>query len=194
MLKIKKLIINFFIICCSTLFFVSCATIKTGTHYDEKYYFEGYKTFSWISKKPINKDEKGAVTISPLTLKKITDSIQTHLESKGYQHIDDNSLANFSLSYTVGSREKFTMDYFPMDYRHNWNWYWDGNHHTNDQWHIQSWTQGTLTIDIFDNKNKVPIWHGWAIKTVTNNDRKDPDHSIEKAVSKIFNDFPALIK
>lgn len=190
MTKTNKLTIKIFIICVSILFFVSCAGIKIGTHYDEKYYFKGYKTFAWISQEPINQNKNGSEKASPLTLKKITNSIQNHLQSIGYQYTDDTSLADFVLSYSVGSREKFTMDYFPHDYRQYWGWYWDGEQHRSSQWHVQSWTVGTLTIDIFDNKNKQPIWHGWATKTVTENDRKDPGDSIEKAVNKIFNDFP----
>ena len=92
----------------------------------------------------------------------------------------------------AGSRETLSVDSFPVGFRHDWGWYWYGNDHAFDQWHIQSWTEGTLTIDIFDNSNKEPIWHGWATKTVTTSDRKDPTEAIKLATAKIFHDFPSV--
>lgn len=191
MFKINHFLIQALIMCFSILVMTSCTGIKTGTHYDEKYYFDGYKTFSWVSENPIAQDENNAIKISPLTLKKIVQSIQSELESKGYQYTEDIENADFGLTYTVGSRAALSFDSFPLDYRQDWDWYWRGNLHTVNQWHAQTWTEGTLTIDIFDNRNKEPIWHGWATKTVSSSDQKNPTKSIKLAVSKIFKDFPS---
>ena len=192
MFKLNRFVIKSLLIYFSVMVLTSCVGMKTGTHYDEKYFFDGYKTFSWISKQPVIKGEDGIANIDPLTLKKIIQSIQAELESKGYQYLDNNDQADFGLTFTVGSREGLTVESFPVDYRHHWDWYWHGNFHTYNQWHVRSWTEGTLTIDIFDNSNKEPIWHGWATKTVSSSDRKDPTESIKLAVSEIFKDFPFI--
>lgn len=194
MSKINKIIIKVFVVSFSVIFFVSCASIKTGTHYDHDYYFKGYTTFSWVSKEPIDHDRNRLKNVSPLTLKKIVDSIQSELEAKGYQYVEDSENADFSLAYSIGSREMFTIESYPVYYRNDWGWYWSGRLHHVDQWHVRNWTNGTLTIDIFDNKIKEPIWHGWATKAVSTKDRRDPSNSIKMSVSKIFNDFPILIK
>lgn len=190
MFKLIQVAVKAFVICFSFMVLFACVGIKAGTHFDENHFFHDYKTFSWVSKQPISKVESGSLKISPLTMKKIVHSIQSELESKGYHYIADNEKADFGLTYTVGSRQEINMSSFPVDYRHNWGWYWYGNHHAFNQWHTQTWTEGTLTIDIFDNNNKEPIWHGWATKTVSSSDRKDPTDSIELAVRKIFKDFP----
>ena len=192
MFKINQSSVKALVSCFSVVALVSCAGIRAGTHYDEKYYFDGYKTFSWLSKEPIQNSENGTANISPLTLKKIVQSVQSELIDRGYQYTDDLDNADFSLTYTVGSREALSMNSFPVGFRHDWDWYWHGNYHTYNQWHVQTWTEGTLTIDIFDNNTKEPIWHGWATKSVTKSDRKDPTNSIKKAVGKIFKDFPSI--
>lgn len=192
MSKFSKSIMQFCFICLSVVFFISCASIKTGTHYNEKYFFENYKTFSWASKEPIVHDKSRALNVSPLTLNIIVASIQDELQEKGYQYVEDTENADFSLSYTVGSREVFSIESYPVFYRKDWSWYWSGRYHHINEWHVKSWTNGTLTVDIFDNKIKEPIWHGWATKAINKKDRKDPSESIRMAVRKIFDDFPSI--
>ena len=192
MIKLNQAAVKALIICFSFILLISCAGIKVGTHYDAKYYFDGYQTFTWLSKEPIQNSADGAINVSPLTLKYIIQSVQSELESKGYQYTNDLDKADFGLTYTVGSREALSINSFPADFRHDWHWYWHGNYHAFNQWHVQTWTEGTLTLDIFDNRNKEPIWHGWATKAITQSDRKDPKESINKAVSAIFKGFPSI--
>jgi hypothetical protein len=54
----------------------------------------------------------------------------------------------------------------------------------------QTYTRGTLVIDIFELEAARPIWHGCAGKTVTESDRRDPDQVIRDGVAGIFADFP----
>jgi hypothetical protein len=37
------------------------------------------------------------------------------------------------------------------------------------------------------------IWHGWATKTITASDRKQPDELIMKAVDEIFKSFTSVL-
>ena len=53
-----------------------------------------------------------------------------------------------------------------------------------------TYTRGTLGIDIFDLESARPVWHGWAEETVTESDRRDPDRVIREGVAGIFADFP----
>ena len=42
----------------------------------------------------------------------------------------------------------------------------------------------------FEMQTARPIWHGWAEKTVTESDRRDPDAAIREGVGMIFANFP----
>ena len=53
-----------------------------------------------------------------------------------------------------------------------------------------SYTEGTLGVDIFDEKTRKPIWHGWVTKIITDGDRENPSPAIKKAVEALMRAFP----
>ncbi|RLA27995.1 MAG: hypothetical protein DRR11_17365, partial [Gammaproteobacteria bacterium] len=61
----------------------ACATISTGSHYDETNNFGLYNTFSWIDENPYISDAS-TIRVDPLTQSKIQNAIQNQLEQKGY--------------------------------------------------------------------------------------------------------------
>lgn len=48
----------------------------------------------------------------------------------------------------------------------------------------------SLGVDIFDNETGRPVWHGWAMKTVTEQDRQNRGPTIEKGIAQLFAAFP----
>jgi len=64
----------------------ACATISTGSHYDETNNFGLYKTFSWIDENPYINDVS-TIRVDPLTQSKIQNAIQNQLEQKGYSFL-----------------------------------------------------------------------------------------------------------
>lgn len=173
---------------------VGCASIKTGTHTDQSVSINQYKTFSWITDDPMIIYSQKSMIVSPITKKYIKNSIVAALVNKGYQYLPTSTEADFVLSFSVGTREKMDMDYYPRSYRGHWDWYWQGDFHNTENWHVRTWTEGTLMIDIFDEQSKEPVWHGWATKVVTEKDRQKPSESINKAVTGIFEEFPVSMK
>lgn len=173
-----------------SLFIVSCSSIQTGSHSDESISIEKYKSFSWIAPDPMVAQNKNSIVVSPLSKKHIESAIKQALIDKGYVFRPTDDKVDFVISYSVGTRERVEVDSYPGLYRGDWSWYWQGEVHRSDKWHVQTWTEGTLTIDIFDNKLKEPVWHGWATKAVTQSDRQKPSDAIEEAIKGIFKEFP----
>jgi hypothetical protein len=167
----------------------ACATINTGSHYDETINFGAYKTFSWIGDVPYITDDSSA-RISPLSQSKIQSAIRSELEKKGYSFTDDRDSANFVVAYTVGTREKLQTTSYPVDYRGSWGWHVRGSYYYVRESTVHRYTEGTLGVDIFDGESKKPVWHGWAEKTITESDRKDPSSVIREGVAKLFLSFP----
>jgi hypothetical protein len=170
-------------------FLVACATISTGSHYDETTNFGAYQTFAWIDESPYISDES-TVRISPLTQSKIQQAIQAQLGEKGYSFIEERNNADFVLSYTVGTRDKIRVSSYPVGYRETWGWHVHGSYYYVRETTEHSYTEGTLGVDIFDGKSKKPVWHGWAEKTITESDREDPSSVIQVGVTKLFQSFP----
>ncbi len=167
-----------------------CATIQSGSHHDESATFDGYRTFSWMSEDPMIVGAGEGPPVSPLTQKKIVNAIDGELTRKGFVYTASREAADFVLSYTVGTRERIEASSYPSAYRGSWGWHLYGRYYYETEYVHRTYTEGTLGVDIFDGKTKQPVWHGWASKTISTSDRKNPAPSIDKAVMAIFEDFP----
>ncbi len=170
-------------------FLTACATISTGSHYDETTNFGAYQTFSWIDPVPYISDGS-ATRISPLTQNKIQQAIQTQLERRGYSFTENRENADFVVAYTVGTRDEIRVTSYPIGYRGSRGWHIHGNYYYIRETPVHSYTEGTLAVDVFDGKIKEPVWHGWAEKTITESGREDPSSVIEEGVAKLFQLFP----
>lgn len=167
-----------------------CATIRSGSHYDESAAFDHYRTYSWIADQPLIVGTGEKPPISPLTQKKIVDAIEAELARNGFVLAQNRESADFALSYTVGTRERIESTSYPHAYQGAWGWHLYGRYYYDTEVVHRTYTEGTLGVDVFDGKTKQPVWHGWASKTVSTSDRNNPKPSIEKAVSAIFEGFP----
>jgi len=176
------------IIICSGML-AACETISTGSHYDETTNFGAYQTFSWIDEVPyISYDSDDQV--SPLTQSKIMQAIQAQLQQKGYSFVEDRGNADFVVAFTIGTRDEIRISSYPAGYRGSWGWHVHGSYYYVREYTEHSYTKGSLGVDIFDGKSKKPVWHGWAEKTISDSDRKNPDPVIQEGVAKLFESFP----
>lgn len=168
---------------------LACASIKTGSHYNETVDFNAFQTFSWISEQPYILGDPD-VQASPLTQTIIQDAIKTELERIGYQYTEDSESADLVLAYTVGTRDKIRVDSYPVRFHGSWGWHIPGSHFYVRESTTHSYSVGTLGVDMFDNKSHMPIWHGFAEKTIRDADRANPTPSIREGVSQLFSNFP----
>ena len=53
---------------------------------------------------------------------------------------------------------------------------------------VQQYTEGTLSLDVYDRKTEQAVWVGWASKRLSRND--DSQKLINEAVSGILMQFP----
>ncbi|MEX0707375.1 MAG: DUF4136 domain-containing protein [Woeseia sp.] len=167
----------------------ACSSIRTGSHLDETNNFSAYSTFSWIADDPYIRSDTDLV-ISPLTQAKIQGAIRDQLEFKGYRYTGDRDEADFVVSYTVGSRETIRTTSYPVAYHGTWGWHVRGSDYYIREYEEHSYTEGTLAVDVFDGASKKPVWHGWAEKTITMSDRRNPDAVINDSVIKLLESFP----
>ena len=89
----------------------------------------------------------------------------------------------------VGARERVsvTSTPYPVAYRGAWRW---GRAYYNDV-DVRQYTEGRLAIDIFDAKEKRPVWHGYATANVSSaTDRAERQALLREAVTKILAEFP----
>lgn len=166
-----------------------CATISAQSDYDHEADFTRLRSFAWMTEPPVvvsNTD----MPISPLNLRRIKESIEGQLVAKGFVQAAPES-ADFVISATVGARDHIDRAVYPDPYRPVWRWdsrfYADG---FGTAVGVEMYTEGTLALDVFDERSKQAIWHGWATKRITNADIADASEPIQRAVEAILSDFP----
>lgn len=125
--------------------------------------FSAYRTYAWA-------DATAPQGMNPIAYQQIMADIEAQLSSKGYQKADPGDL---SLVMTIGAREKTDVTTWGR-----WGLRTD----------VYQYTEGQLSLDVFDTKTKQALWHGQATKSV--NPGKFKADKAAKAVAKLMKSFP----
>jgi hypothetical protein len=170
-----------------TLVVASCTSIRADSDYYDAADFVEFHSYTWVAESPLIRSESSRVNLSPLTIRRIREAIESDLAAKSFEIAATLEAADFAVSFTVGARDMITLDDYPPYYRGDWRWgypyYWP-------YVDVAMYTEGMLAIDIFDNATREPVWHGWARKTILQSDINDPAPTIDAAVRAILADFP----
>ncbi len=186
----------------ASLALISCATApRVFTDFDPQQDFSDYKSFSWISAEPITViGEQGP---NPLTIERLKHNVEQAIAAKGFQ-LSDKIDADFVVGLSVGARDKIevreveVVDYFGP----HWRW---GHDYFGVVYHPRGFTrtesiqreyaEGILSIDIFDNKRKSPVWHASASKRLTEAElRGESAESTKLAVEQMLANFPPQLE
>lgn len=181
----------------TALFLSACATVPNINYdSDPAQDFSSYRTFAWASGNPMI--AVGDHNVSPLVQKEIADSIRSTLTARGYNYVSDVNAADFAISYTVGARDKVSVDTYPdFFFRDRVNWAWGGQYFRSyrpvlpvDRTITRNYTEGTLSIDFYDVKRRSPVWHAAAKKRLTRKQLRGEEIDIRTDVQTILNGFP----
>lgn len=146
---------------------------KVDTDFDHHADFSGYKTFKWLRDPRIN---------NPIAKQRVMDDINKQLEAKGWQMVTGN--ADVSVVANAATQEQHTLNTF-YDGFPGWRWNWAGSTTTT----VDTYTVGTLVVDLFDSKTKQAIFRATATDTISDKQEKN-DEKIDKSVEKMFAKFP----
>jgi hypothetical protein len=169
----------------------ACETLNVGSDYDRAANFSGYHTFVLMPR-------QHAQVSNPLVVQRTEDAIRSYLVGRGYQYVNDPAQADFAVDFTIGSQERTDIRTYPAP----WGapgavgpggWWgspgWGGAYWGNTI-DVRQYTQGTLSIDVFDGQTHRPVWHGWAKKTLSQSDIDNSAGPIREAVAAVLAKFP----
>lgn len=158
--------------------------IGADSDYDSSANFTSYKSFGWLSDKPLLLTD--ATLTSPQFQGRAMDAIRRSLEAKGYRFEADVEQADFAVAFTLGTREQIRVNAYPTQYEGTWTW----GGPVPQAADVRNYTEGTLSIDLFDVRLRRPVWHGWATRTISYADRTNPSPVIAEVVDAILVQFP----
>ena len=199
----KKL--PFLIILLSLFAFSACKpTFKVTSDYDTKNDFTKYRTYKYIPQ-PFD-----TVTMEPLVplkrQRRIEAGIDLQLENLGYRYTEENPdfLVSFFVKIGQGTRQgggvhigvaapyAYTNPAYNMHYG---NQYYSGNPYTTSPYGwastrpaIESYSTGTLIVDIVDAKTVQLVWYGQASGEISS-EEKDAQRTIDRACGDVFRQF-----
>jgi hypothetical protein len=163
-----------------------CSSVSVHSDFNSSADFSEYRTFSYISSKPLLVADVAAV--SPLLEGRLMKITRAELAAKGYRYTDDRDAADFVISFTLGARDKIRINSYPSTYRGAYYGGWAAPYHSEVD--VRNYTEGTLALDLFDVKSKSPVWHGWAVNSITAQERANPEPLLKEIVGSILEQFP----
>jgi hypothetical protein len=143
------------------------------TDYDRNASFGQYKTYSWANVK----------TQDQLMVDRIKAAVNGALAAKGWTEVPSGGDASIVAIETT--REQQTLDTFYNGFGGGWRWGGFGDAITT----TETYTVGTLVVDIFDANTKQLIWRGSANDTLSDKSEKNIKN-LDKSVHKLFEHFP----
>lgn len=164
-----------------------CATnIDTFSDHDGQVAFGDLDTFAWIDEHPMVASSNIAA-VNPFLESRIQEAIQRELTSRGYRLVQEDTEADFVVSFSVGGRKELSVESYPVAYRNRWTW---GGAYIGESVSVEENTEGVLAIDFFSAQSRSPIWHGVARKNLTAAEQKLRGSIIKDAVAAILAEFP----
>ncbi len=165
--------------------------------------FSNFQTYAWITDKSlIARSDATSELGYPLNEQRTRAAVERELARKGYRKVSGTE-ADFVVSFTVGSRDRVRV----QQYYNNYGYSYHGYHHGFTRYgyagygypgygnygstaSVYTFTEGSLVVDIFDNRSKEAIWHGSASKRLSRKDKDNATQLIDQAIASLFIEFP----
>ena len=172
-----------FVLIGMTLVFAAASSAQqVKTDYDRGANFTQYKTYSWEHIK----------TKDPLDVDRIKSAVNAALAAKGWTQV--NSSGDVSIIAIEMTHDQKTLNTFYDSFGGGWGWRRFGGGGFGDGFGestttTDTYTVGTLVVDLFDAKTKQLLWRGSASGTLSNNSDKNIKN-LNKGAEKMFKNFP----
>jgi hypothetical protein len=148
---------------------------KVTTDYSKSADFSQYRTFMWI---------KEPHATNPLTSQRIVEDVNAALTSKGLTLVTAD--ADLCVAAHAATQKERTLETFYDGFGGGWRWRGGFGSATTM---VNTYTVGSLVVDIFDGRTKEAVWRGTSSKTLSGNPEKNAQH-LNEAIRKMFRNFP----
>lgn len=148
------------------------------TDFNPKANFAAYKTYYWEKANPVQGND--------LVNQRIVAAVDHWLTTKGWT-IAPPERADLAVAANVATQQSQTLNTFYSGSAWGYGG-WGGGGITTTT--VNTFTEGSMVIDLFDRASKQLVWRGTATATVSDDPKKNAK-TIQKAVEKMFkNKFP----
>jgi len=151
---------------------------QVKTDYDRGANFAQYKTYSWEHVK----------TKDPLFVDRIKSAVNAALAARGWTQVESGGDVSIVAIQVTTNQE--TLNTFYNGFGGGWGWRrFGGGGFGEATTTTETYTVGTLVVDLFDSRTKKLLWRGASSDTLSNNSDKNIKN-LDKGVEKMFRQFP----
>jgi len=169
----------------------ACTSLPVRTDINPNMSVANCHNYAFADEHVANTDQPSAFG-NPLNAERLRQAIEANMAAKGFQKTSDRKSADCVVGYAMGTRQVFD------DYYGNFGigWGWGGG------WGRRGWGGGVgfdgpyvrdetrISIDLFDAKSRVPIWHASVSQSVSDLTGPNAVEKINAAANAIFTKFP----
>jgi hypothetical protein len=178
-MKLHKVVLG--LVAMMVLFASAASAQQVKTDYDRSANFGQYKTYSWEKVK----------TKNALDVDRIKSAVDSALAAKGWTRVDTGG--DISIIAMEITHDQQTLNTFYDGFGGGWGWRRFGGGGFGGLGEAttttDTYTVGTLVLDLFDTKTKQLIWRGSSSDTLSNSSNKNIKN-LDKGVEKMFKKFP----
>lgn len=157
---------------------VTASVAEVKTDYDRKADFSRYKTYSWAN----------VHTRDALWVDRIKAAVDTTLSAKGWTRVESGG--DISIMAMEMTQDHRTLNTYYDNFGGGWGWrrggFGDFGTATTTE---QTYSVGTLVVDLFDTHTKMLVWRGSASDTLSNKSERNIKN-LDRDVQKMFDHFP----
>jgi hypothetical protein len=160
------------------LFAIAAPAQQIKTDYDRSANFGQYKTYSWEQVK----------TKEALDVDRIKSAVNAALAAKGWTKVESGG--DVSVIALEMTQNQQTLNTFYDGFGGGWGWRrFGGGGFGEATTTTETYTVGTLVVDLYDAKSKQLLWRGSSSDTLSKNSNKNIKN-LDKGVEKMFKKFP----
>lgn len=144
--------------------------------------FSHYKTYEFLEN-----GEAGKPGYQSFAAQYLTAAIARELEARGLKHQEN---ADVLVNFHVQSKDKIDVTQSPSAYYGYRGGMYGWGSGVNTTTYVDSYTEGTLNIDVVDRAQHRLLWEGIAVGRISEKTQKNLQPTIDAVVKQVFERFP----
>ena len=164
----------------------SCSSVSYVVDWDTQNDFSGYRTFAWFELAPSPDKGQPPSQANAIVAARIRRSVTNELQTRGLSKTEVGE-ADVMVTYALVLQSRVVMYNTGWAYPYGgWRWGWGG---WGGGWSsAQTYTEGTLVVDVLDGASRRLVWRGVAERAFT---KPNPsDDQVAAIVAKVMAGFP----
>jgi hypothetical protein len=169
---------------------ISCSSVKVSSDYDKTVDFSKYKTYAFTN-------ETLNMPLNDLDRKRVLNGVAAELAGKGFTQSETNPDVLIDINVKTETNQTATASttgvggYGGYGYGYRYGGYGYGGGFTTTTINYDTYTDGTLFIDMIDAAKKQLVWQGRGTKTLEEDaSAQRRQDNLDYALKQIFTQYP----